>query len=231
MELSATDAGRGKSVLDGGPDMAFIPLILSTNYTSIEVEQRSRAIEVAHKLMTIYCAGSVTRAYYENGMDTNAPLDLDVPAQDNKQIEAIQKFLKLIDNEHADDFVQQTMKQVLKQVQDPGTWKAIEALAAAALNKQDAPVKRFEIEDALTAAGMKVRHIARSGFSVGLMDKEPVVSAKQEPVSPPGHEAFETETTLDILLKDFFKKIRKDWNEEDVAHAVVHVRGLFEKYK
>ncbi len=228
LELSATDYGRGKSVLDGGSDTPLIQQVLSGNHLLVAPESRTRAIEVAQHLMEVYCAGSCTRAYFEQLAEPGSELEIDVPAVDEKAIMAVQKFLTGMNPGHDPSFPSKCMTRILQKLQDHETWKAVQSLAQAAINNDEKPLTRFEIEDTLMAGGMKIKRTAAPGFNVGLGDalrKSAGVVMDEEPRKPAG-----PLSTTDILLSDFFRNIRTDWTEDEAQAAVKHVKEVMTKY-
>lgn len=227
IELSDTDYGRGKSTLNGGSDTPLIQQILSGNHASVTAENRNRAIEVAHHLMDIYCAGSCTRAHLEQIENPGAELEMDVPAADDKQISAIQHFLTAVNTGHDPDFPSKCMNGIFQKLKDPEVWKAVQSLSKAAI-QTERPLTRFEIEDALMAGGMKIKRAASPGFNVGLGDasrKSPGAGYIEEPKKAEG-----PISNTDILLSDFFRNIRTDWDEEQAQAAVKYVRAVIAKH-
>jgi hypothetical protein len=228
IELSASDYGRGKSVLNAGGLTPLIQQILSGNHLSVAAEDRNKAIETAHHLMDIYCAGSCTRAYYEQMSNPGEEMELDVPVQDDKPISAIQKFLMGINPGSDPNFPSKRMSAILQKLKEPETWHAIEALAKAAVAKGGLALTRFEIEDALMAGGLKVKRAASPGFNVGLGDAS--LKANREVMQDEPRPATGPLSTTDILLGDFFRTIRTDWSEAEAQAAVKNVKVVVSKY-
>jgi len=228
IELSATDPGRGMSKLNGGQDTALIQQILGGNPLVIAPENRNKAIEVAQHLMEVYCAGTCARIYFEQEGKIGTDVELDVPVQDEKPIHTIQQFLTGINPGHDTSFPAKKMAYIFQKLKDAGAWKAIHALATTAINSSEKSLTRFEIEDALMAGGLKIRRVASSGFNVGLSEEKKKI---EEPAAQQTRlKEFESESTADILLKDFFRKIRKDWGEEEVNAAARHVKEIIARY-
>ena len=228
IELSASDYGRGKSVLNGGSITPLIQIILSVNPAAVAIEDRDKAIETAYHLMDIYCAGSCTRAYLGQLENPGEELELDVPAADDKQISAVQNFLSAVNSAHDANFVSRRMNLIFQKLKTPEVWRAVQALAQAAIAKGGLTLTRFEIEDALMAGGMKVKRVASPGFNVGLGDasaKGSNVVMDDQPKKPAG-----PLSTTDILLTDFFRTIRTDWSEAEAQAAVKHIKEVVAKY-
>jgi len=228
IELSAVDPGKGKSRLNGGADTALIQQILGGNHPVISPENRNKAIEVAQNLMDVYCAGTCTRIYLEEEGNIGELVELDVPVQDEKPIGAIQKFLTEINPGHDPAFPSKRMAVIFKKLRAPEVWKAIQSLASTAVTNGEKLLGRFEIEDALMAGGLRVQRAASPGFSVGLTEAGKKKEGPETRASKTIE--FESESPADILLKDFFRKVRKDWGEEEVAAATQHVKDIIRKY-
>ena len=116
IELSASDYGRGKSVLNAGSLTPLVQQILSGNHLAVAEENRNKAVETAHHLMDIYCVGACTRAYYEQMSDPGEELELDVPVQDDKAISAVQQFLLAVNPGHDANFPAKRMSAILQKL-------------------------------------------------------------------------------------------------------------------
>ena len=82
IELSETDPGSGKSKLNGGEDTPYINAILSGKTQAIVLEDPIKAVDIAKKLMKVYCAGSCAKIYVENGKKLDSQTEIDIPGQD-----------------------------------------------------------------------------------------------------------------------------------------------------
>jgi hypothetical protein len=236
MTVSNFDAGKGSSILNGGNDNPIIQKLLSGAKPG-DFDKPENAYEVAAKLTIMYCAGTCARVFYENDGSVNEETELDFPGQDTIPIEQLQKFMKSYNPNHADDYVSRIIAGIFTRIAKPDIWKSISKLAQEAAENFDTPMTRYTIEDTLMASGFKIkRQSASSGFNVGLSETpdEPVKEkevVKQEVVkqSKPVAEEID-ESPLDIVLKNFFRKIRTDWTEEEAAGAANQVKNIFAKY-
>ncbi len=238
MQLSDADSGQGESKLDAGDDLPLVQAVLGRGSSPVTAENMTKAIAAAKKLMNIYCAGTCAETFFRNNGSLPDQLDMDIPGQDIQNIELIQSFLKSSVSGHPDDFPSQTMIEILKKLQDRDTWKAVTKLAEAAIAAYDKPLNRFYIEDALMAAGFKIQKRAvRQGFSIGVERAPHTVrkptddhQAAEKPIPEKPSFDFGQENPLDIVLRDFLRKIKHDWKEGEADAAANHIKGIFEKY-
>lgn len=238
MQLSGTDSGQGESKLNAGDDLPLVQAILGRSNAPVSVENMTKAVAAAKKLMTIYGAGTCAETFFLNNGSLPDRLDMDIPQQDSQNIELIQSFLKSSVPGHPDDFPSQTMIEIFKKLQDRDTWKAVSKLAEAATAAYDKPLSRFYIEDALMAAGFKIqKRAARQGFSIGVERAPHVVTkptykheASEKPIPEKRSFDFGQENPRDIMLKDFLRKIKNDWEEGEAEAAVNHINKIFEKF-
>ncbi len=82
------------------------------------------------------------------------------------------------------------------------------------------------------ASGFKIKRAnASSGFGVGLSETpdEPVKEKEVVRESKPVADILD-ESPLDIVLKNYLRKIRTDWSEEDAATSANQIKSLFAKY-
>jgi len=231
MELPGTGTGGG-SKLNSGSDLAFVQAVFSGNPLTLSPDKREHSIEVARKLMAIYCAGSCSVAFFQNGANIPEELDMEIPAQDQRYIEKIQGFLQKSIVDHPDDYPAQTMVSVFKKLKDPDTWKAIELLAAKISEQESKTLSRFYIEDTLMLAGIRARRApASQAYSVGVHEDAGVkpAAAPQETTASL-YDALMNLTPLDIMLRDFLKKIKKDWREGELDAATKYLQDVFKKY-
>ena len=237
-------AGSSGSKLNSGNDLAAVQAVFSGNPIAMPAANLGHGIEVAKKLMTIYCAGTCTETFFNNNAEIPEELDMDIPAQDMKYIEKIQGFLKKASVDHPDDFPEHTIVTVFHKLKDPTTWKAIEMLAAKMLQAEDNSVKRFYIEDTLMVAGIRPQRSASAvsapAFAVGVREDETPRSATSAaaasvaaaPVAEKKTTTFDLSnfTPLDIMLRDFLKRIKSDWQGGELDAAVKYLNDIFKKY-
>lgn len=238
MELSG-----GGSKLNSGNDVAFVQAVFSGNPLNVPADQIRHTVEVAKKLMNIECSGTCARIFYENGGSVPSELDLDIPAQNFKNIEKIQDYLKKAVIDHPDDFVSQTVVSVFKRLKDPSTWNGVQLLATKILAEESNSLTRFYIEDTLMLAGINVRRPMASGpgYSVGVHeDQAPRAAAQPVQATQPAPAAQQTKsapvidldsiTPLYIMQRDFLKKIKKDWRENELDEAIAYINELHKKF-
>ncbi len=228
MELAGAGSGGG-SKLNSGNDLATVQAVLSANPMALPAENREHGIEVARKLMTIYCAGTCAETFLENNGNMPEELDMDIPAQDLKYIEKIQNFLAKSIVDQPDDYPAQTMVSVFKKLKDPDVWKAIQMLAAKVLETDSKTLTRFYIEDTLMVAGIRAhRPVTAPAYSIGVHESE---NAK-----PAVHEAITSTldlmnlTPLDVMLRDFLKKIKKDWQPGELDASMKYLHDVYKKF-
>lgn len=218
-----------KTKLNAGSDVPIVQAVLSGKAMSMSPAQLPHGIEVAKKLMSIYCAGTCAEIFFENGAKIPAELEMNISGQDLVTIEKIQTFLKKSSADHADDFPSQTIISVFRKLKDTEVWKAIELLAAKVSEQENKALTRFYIEDTLLMAGMRIQKpAARSGYSVGLHEDDDEKPAAPEPKAS----AFEPldSTPLDIMVTDFLKKIKSNWQQEELKAAINYLHGVYRKY-
>jgi len=228
MELPGSGSGGG-SKLNSGNDLGVVKGVLSGDPMSLSPENMGHGIEVARKLMTIYCAGSCAESFFENNASVPEELDMEIPASDIKYIEKIQTFLQKSILDHPEDYPMQTMVSVFKKLKDPDVWKAVQLLAAKVSESETKTLSRFYIEDTLMLAGIRARRAPVSeGFSVGVREDETVSPATQEPKGS----TFDLGnlTPLDIMLRDFLKRIKNDWKEGELDAAMKYLHNVYKKY-
>jgi hypothetical protein len=226
MELPGKGSNTN-SKLNARNDLPFVQAVLAGNPLSLTPQNLQHAIEVAKKLITIYCAGTCAKIFFQNDLKIPAELELDISGQDLSMIEKVQTFLKKAIVDHSDDYPSETMVTVFKKLKDPEVWKAIELLASKLLH--EGTLKRFYIEDTLMMAGITIQKATtKSGFGLGLHEDDDV---KPEPPQTQAT-AFEStsQTPLDIMVKDFLRKIRNDWKEEELNAAMAHLHDVYKKY-
>lgn len=230
MELSDIDSGRGGSKLNAGQDLPIVQAVLTGNALSLSPENKERGVEVAKKLMAIYCAGTCAVAFYENGKNIPAEINLEIPGHDLRNIELIQKFLKGAVPGHPENYPSQAIAIIFQKMKEPEAWKAIENLANKAFNSEKKSLTQFYIADSLMASGMKVRSsnaIASDGQRTSSVRKDFALDLQEdkEPAKRPA-----PESNLEIILKDYLMQIKKDWKDGELEAASDHVRSIFKKH-
>ncbi len=229
IELSNLDAGNGTSILNGVEDNSIIQKLFSGERPGYFDDPKD-AYDVAAKLTIIYSAGTCSRVFYENGGKVNENTDLEFPGQDSINIEKLQKFMKQCNSAHPDNYVNRIIAGVFDRIAKPDIWKAIKNLAEAAVENYDKPLSRYTIEDTLMGSGFKIKKPAvSSGYDIGLSESPDEPVEKIEIVKNKLPEV-EDESPLDIVLKNYVRKIRSDWNEEELKLATNQFKNIFAKY-
>ncbi|MDB5247187.1 MAG: hypothetical protein JWQ40_1581 [Segetibacter sp.] len=227
MEVPAKGS-NSNTKLNAGSDITVVQAVLGGNPLSLPTGGLQQGIEVAKKLLTVYCAGTCAKIFYQNDLQIPAELEIDISGQDLTMIEKIQTFLKKAIVDHPDDFPSQIMISVFRKLKDPDVWKAIELLASKVL-KEDGTLKRYYIEDTLMVAGMSIRKpSSKPASGIGLHEDDSVKTSIPDTKATP----FEAPTTtpLDIMVKDFLKKIKSDWKEEELNAAIAYLHNVYKKY-
>jgi len=230
IQLEADGAAAGAQ-LNPGNDLAVIQKILSGKTSSFSETEKDNAVKTAKKLMSIYSAGACAETFFRNDEQLPDELNLDLPAADLRNIEKIQSFLKASIWDHSDDFPSQTLITVLKKMQQPDIWNPIKALAKKLLESETNSLTGFYIEDTLMMHGIKrQRQTSSQGFVVGVVeDKGDKKKQADEPTKPSAFELPE-QTPLDVMLTDFLKMVKTDWQGEELEAAKTYLKKLFAKY-
>ena len=228
MELPGSGSGGG-SKLNSGNDLATVQAVLSGNPLSLSSGNMDHGNEVARKLMATYCAGTCAETFLQNNGNIPEELDMEIPGQDLKYIEKIQTYLKKSNIDHPDDYPAQMMVSVFKKLKDPNVWKAIELLAAKISATESKTLTRFYVEDTLMLAGIRARQAPTSqGFSLGVREDESV-----KPKTPEAKASIFDMldmTPLDIMVRDFLKKIKKDWGEGELEASTKYLHDIYKKF-
>lgn len=229
IELSETDAGRGGAKLNAGDDLALVQAILSGTPLSTSPDNKEKSIEVAKKLMTIYCAGSCVSAFFQNEKNIPTELDLEIPSHDLRNIELIQKFLSKALPEHSDNYPTQIMTVIFKGLKDADLITSIGMLSTALLRTENKSLNGFGIEDTLMASGLPIpKRTKRSPYNVDLQEDKtiPIKSDSDNNITFNA----DSNSPIDILLHDFLQRVRTNWKEEELNAAISYVKDIFSKY-
>lgn len=225
IELSETDPGNGKSKLNGGEDTAYIQAILSGKTQAVVMENPTKAIEVAKKLMQVYCAGSCTKIYIENSKHLTSDTEIDIPGQDLKYLELIQQFLYKHVPDHPEDYLNDTMTGIFRELGKEETWKPIESLVKQMLKADYIPFTRFNIEDALMVGGFKLQKQKSGNNTFGFSVKEEDI-----PQKPVAQASNSNEEQLNNALKNFLRLVKAEWSEEEMEVSINYLKSLFKKF-
>jgi hypothetical protein len=227
MEVPAKGS-NSSSRLNAGNDARYVQAILSGNVVSLSTEDLPNAIVVARKLMVVYCAGTCAKIFLQNDLKVPGELEVDIDGQDLVMLEKIQGFLKKSIRQHPDDFPSAIIVSIFKKLKEPAVWKAVELLVSKVLN-EGGSLKRFYIEDTLMMAGIEIqRAAAQSGFGVGVHEEnEGEHALKEQNVS-----SFKelNSTPLDVMVTDFLRKIKSNWQEEELTAATQYLHSVYKKY-
>ncbi len=215
--------------LNPGNDIEFVKHILSGGGPATSLHEKNEAINVAKKLITVACAGTCAEVFFENGGNMPEELEMEIPGRDLVNIEKAQAFLeKAIDN-HPDDFPTRTIISVFKKLSDKDTWKAIELLAAKILESDGQALSRFYIEDTLMMAGINPRKTEPLQNSTIGVHEDKTEKQKAPETGASGID-FSTITPLDIMVRDFLKKIKTDWKDGELNEATQYLHGIYKEY-
>jgi len=228
-EMELTGEGTlTNSRLNAGRQLTFVQAVLSGNPSSLS-QNLSVEVEVAGKLLATYGAGTCAKIFLQNNLAIPDEFELDVSGQDLGMLEKIKGFLKKAEINDPDELLSKTFSAVFKKLKDPEIWKAIEQLASKILQQHNNKLTRFEIEDTLMVAGMLSRQAnVQSGLSVGVHEDEN--AENPTPGTRAGEFDFGDLTPLDIMVRDFLKQLKGDWQEEEMSAAIKYLHGIYNKY-
>jgi hypothetical protein len=230
LTLSDIDPGKGSSMLNGGNDNPIIEKILRGDQL-VSFNNVGEAYKIANRLMVMYCAGSCARAFYENNGTISGDVELDIPGQDGIKIDKLQSFMKGCNPAHSDGYVNTVIAGIFQQLAKKEIWKAVKNLAETAIENYDKPLNRYTIEDTLMGSGFKIkRPTFSSGYDVGLSEAPDEKPTKKQEPQPSIATDIDDESPLDIVLKNYFKKIRTDWSDTEAGVAANQVKSFFAKY-
>ena len=228
--LSEATGDGGVTQFDGGSDNSLIQIILTKGYNSVPPDKKDVSAELAMKLMSIYCAGSCTQLFYENGK-TFPEGNLDISGLDLRRIETLQSFLKAADKSFPDDYPSRVMKIIFEKLRDEEVSGAVEELAKMALKEDNHKLNRFNIEDGLAASGFKRSSSSppsKTKKDIGINIQE--VNIKDEDADNSEIIKHKPESPLDIILKDYLENIKQDWKTGEIDKAAEDIKAIFKKY-
>ncbi len=228
MELAAKNAITN-SKLNAGSDIKFVQAVLAGTANLLQPEELPHGIEVAKKLMAIYCAGTCAEIYMENNLSIPDELEMDIQGQDLSMIEKTQSFLQKAIENHSTDFPTETIAAIFKKLRTPDVWKPIQALTDKFI-EQDFKLSRFQIEDTLMSVGMNVRKATtKSGFNLDVHEDDEETSEAN--IQTEGL-AFDSEelTPIDVMVKEFLRKIKTNWSDAELESAVEYLHKIYKKY-
>lgn len=227
MELSEMDSGAGVSKLNAGADGEFIQRILSGKPQASDTAITNKTIDIARKLMRIYCAASCAEIFFKEGKRINAQTEIEIPGQDMKYINIIQSFLKNNVPNHPPDYPSQILTQIFRELKQEDNWSVIETLVQATLKTEEKKINRFYIEDALMKAGFKPERKQPStlhNFDMKLKEDD----TKRDDIASSKSFADSTEEKLlDNTVKNFLRLIKKELNEEELDASVKYLKQVF----
>jgi hypothetical protein len=227
IETASGGSGKMLSKLNAGQDVPVVQAVLSGNPLSSTNIDINRSVEIAKKLMTIYCAGTCAELFFQNNETVPADLEMEITGQDMKYIENIQKYLMKSVVDHPDDFPSQTIIAIFKKLEDEDIRKAIRNLSKRIIESDSGTVSAFTIEDTLMPCGIKRQKVeARSGFSVGVEEDRTV----KPTVNYANSSKLPEITPLDLMLTDFLKKIKSDWKPGELEGATYDLKNIYNKF-
>ncbi len=236
-QLSDTDAGAGDSRLSGEDDNQFIEAVFSGSEQVIVEQSPTKAMEVAKILMKITCAGACAAKYFSDGLKFVPNTEIEIPSQDVRYMDMIQNFMTDTDPNHPEDYPVQVMQQIFEELGNADLWKAIDMLAKAAMRSEGYKMTAFSIKDTLMAAGFEFKEKRSQGVAIGLSNepvKKPATESSGTTEQQPSAEqvqALTVDVMLDMVLTDFLKRVKKDWNEDALQESVAYLKGIFVKFK
>lgn len=226
--LSETDPGAGVSKLNAGADGDSIQLILKDKLPAADTAVPSKAIDIARKLMKIYCAGSCAATFCKEEKQISAQTEIEIPRQDIKYINLIQSFLKNNVPRHPADYPTQVIAQIFRELKQKDNWNVIETLAQTVLNTEGKKIHRFYVEDALMKAGFKPEQRQQASshqFAVKVQEDE--TKSEKDDVSAAQQNG---EQLLEKTLKNFLRLIKKPLSEEEIEASVKYLKQVFSQY-
>jgi len=229
IELSENDPGAGISKLNGGVNNETIQLILNNKTHTPSFVISNKAIEVAKKLMKIYCAGACAKIYKKNDKQISAQTEIDIPGQDMKYIDLIQSFLQQNVQGHPTDYPVQVITQIFHELKEEENWKVIEGLAKSALKPEDKKISRFYIEDALMKAGFKpLRQQNNSGIEMQLKEDD---TPRPKTTATTDLQQTKEQQLLNDVLRKFLRTIKRELTEEEIDASVNYLTTVFKNLK
>lgn len=236
MQLSDVDSGHGVSILNGGVESDIIKALLEGNSAELQANKQ-KAVEIAIKLLVIYCAGATTQAYYANEQRISSQLEITFSHQDLLCIEKLQKFLLENNPKHPEDYPNQVIGRVLKTIDQNEMKTVIKSLVEAALAKYDARGKmlRYDIEEALIAGGMKISKVRQgSGFELNLAESpndSVAVSIADKGIPTEVASSKQPElSNLDYTLQNFLSGLNPKLDHEAIYKATQQLKNLFREH-
>ena len=228
IELSAVDAGAGTSKLHGQQDMELVQALIAKQ--AISANNETRAIEVAKNLMKIYCAGTCAAVYYEQDMVIDSDTEIEIPHQDVRYIQVIQNFLQQHIPHHSPDYPSHIMAGIIAELRNADIWRAIDGLAKVAIENAPKALNRFQIEDTLMVARFDIKRQPTGSGNAGIGLSDSDADSGETDEERKKRNSFNDEPVIDILLKDFLVKIKKDLTDDELKLSIVYLKGLFKKY-
>ncbi len=210
--------------LNGLDKIELIQAILSNNSNIVFKSSKNEYLKTANQLLEIACAATCSRVFFENEGNINVDIEIDIPANDLKQIETIEKFLKTYDENYSNNLLNNTFVNVFSQLKKDELWKTIENLVLYVINAEELVINRFEIEDTLMKAGFSIssKKVNR-GFDLNLSEAE---TTEKENLP---HTLTE-KNQLDESLKKFLFTVKNDWQEQEIIVAITYLKKLFSKF-
>ena len=232
-QLSQTDSNQGQTRINGGDDLPGIQQILQRSSTLAIAENTPRLIEIANKLLKMYCAGTCTSLYYENNKVLNSEMEIVFPGQDISQIELIQSFLSKHDPDFNEENFPALLNQVFKQIQQAEFCKAVDMLVLRYLSNAEFKLSRFEIEDTIRASGLTlpIRKV-QAGFAVSLSeDTSPSPKPTKHQESTSSSNEIIDHSILDGILGNFITSLNKNMSQTEVNAGISFLKDVFKKFQ
>jgi hypothetical protein len=142
------------ALIDYGEDNTLAASLMGSAtidyFTQLEWHEKLQVIEVAGRLAQIFVAGSVGRAIYKNAGNPYVKLPIDIDPVDLFKIEYLSAVLHEIDPQYSENFLEDSIRDVLYTMQKSCIWDAVNILGKALYRYRY--LSESEIEDCLRQA-------------------------------------------------------------------------------
>jgi hypothetical protein len=143
----------GHSYIDYGKDCFYVSKFIGGDadvafFETLHPSEHAEAAAVAHRIAQVFLAGSLAEAIYANNGNTNINFPIDVEWLDLVRVEFLNYALtNLHCNHNAEEFITALFTQMLKKLQAPEVWYAIEHLGK--LLRKTKKINGMQIEEVL----------------------------------------------------------------------------------
>ncbi len=149
--------GDGKTSSEYGKDLLLITGIINSQeqpeiFNNLDKNIKAQFPVVAHRIMTIYLAGSVVESAFLNNGIVNGNMEVEISGPDLIRANNIQYLLLQLKKEnHDSNYIQKTMTDLFTMISLDEIWKPISELAKKLIEK--GKLNKQEIEDVLNQSG------------------------------------------------------------------------------